>query len=346
MSQSHRSEIVFAFAVAVLVAAAYVARGPLVIIYVSALFAAMISPLVDRVHRMHIGRWHPSRGLVLLFTAVLGLGLAALVGLLELPRISNDLQQLTRELPRLLSSLLERARHYPIFNQIDPSTLQQHAAQVFGKTVQLFPAIASGVLGLFTFVILTVYFVLEGSQAFRWTISLFPTHAQPRLAATLRRAQEKMWKWLAGQALLMIILGVSSAITYALMGIRYAMVLGLFTGLANIVPVVGPVASVLLAAAIAAVDSWAKAAGVLIFYAIYQQVENAFLTPRIMKRLTGLPGLAIIVALCIGGAVAGILGALVAVPSAALVSVIVHEYLVHPTRKSSTEGKQAVSEGS
>jgi predicted PurR-regulated permease PerM len=329
MNGNHRSEILFAFAVAALLGAAYLARGPLVLIYVSALFAAMISPLVDRIHRMRIAGRHPSRGLIVLLIALLGFALAALTGLLVLPRISADLQQLSSELPQRLSSLLERLRHYPVLKQIDPSTLQQHAGEVFGRTVQLFPAIASGVLGLFTFLIMTVYFILDGKTAFRWGISLFPTESQSRLAATLRRAQERMWKWLAGQALLMTILGISSAVVYGLMGLRYSMVLALFTGLANIVPIVGPITSVLLSAAVAATDSWTKAAGVLIFYTVYQQIENAFLTPRIMKEMVGLPGLAVIVALSVGGALAGFLGALVAVPSAALVSVIVHEYLVH-----------------
>jgi predicted PurR-regulated permease PerM len=339
MNQNHRSEILFAFAIAVLLAAAYVARSPLVLIYVSALFAAMISPIVGRIQRVHVAGWHPSRGIVILLIALLGLALAALIGLLVLPRISQDVQQLSSDLPQQLSALLERVQQYPILRQIDPSTLQRHAGEIFGKTVQLFPAIASGVLGLFTFLILTVYFVLDGDRAFPWCISLFRTDAQPRLAATLHRAQERMWKWLAGQALLMTILGVTSAIVYGFMGIRYAMVLALFTGLANIVPVVGPVISVALAAAVAATDSWVKAAGVLIFYTIYQQVENAFLTPRIMKKMVGLPGLAVIIALSIGGALAGFLGALVAVPSAALVSVILREYLVHPPANDSSPGQ-------
>ena len=330
MNGKNRSEVVLAFAIAVALAVAYIARRPLILIYVSVLFAVMIAPIVERIHRIRIAGRYPSRGLVILLMALLGLTLAALTGLLILPRISEDLRQLSSELPQRISALMQRAQSYPALRQINAFTLQQHAADIFGRTVQLFPAIATGVLGVFTFVIMTVYFMLDGEMAFRWVISLFPTNSQARLAATLRRAQERMWKWLAGQVLLMTILGTSSGIVYGFMGLRYAMALALFTGLANIVPIVGPITSVVLAAAVAAIDSWAKAAGVLAFYALYQQVENAFLTPRIMKQLVGLPGLAVIIALSIGAAVAGFLGALVAVPSAALVSVIVREYMVHP----------------
>jgi predicted PurR-regulated permease PerM len=77
-------------------------------------------------------------------------------------------------------------------------------------------------------------------------------------------------------------------------------------------------------------DSWEKVLGVVIFYAVYQQIETAFLTPRIMRSTVDLPPLAVIIALSVGGALAGVLGALVAVPTAALVAVIIDEYVVKP----------------
>jgi predicted PurR-regulated permease PerM len=80
---------------------------------------------------------------------------------------------------------------------------------------------------------------------------------------------------------------------------------------------------------VAAIDSWGRVIGVAIFYAIYLQVENSFLVPRIMKSRVGLPGLAILVALLIGSAVAGVVGALVSVPTAVLVAELVNEYLVN-----------------
>ena len=79
----------------------------------------------------------------------------------------------------------------------------------------------------------------------------------------------------------------------------------------------------------AAIDSWGRVLGVAIFYMIYLQVENSWLTPRIMKNSVGLPALAILVALLLGAALAGVPGAMVSVPTAALVAVLVDEYLVH-----------------
>jgi len=134
--------------------------------------------------------------------------------------------------------------------------------------------------------------------------------------------------WLTGQLLLMLILGSASLIVFGLMGIPYFYLIGVFAGVANIIPLLGPIATVVLAAAIAATQSLWKVIGVLIFYAVYQQVENAFLTPRIMKAQVELSSAVVIVALLIGGELAGVAGALVAVPSAVLVVELASEYLV------------------
>jgi predicted PurR-regulated permease PerM len=138
-----------------------------------------------------------------------------------------------------------------------------------------------------------------------------------------------MGKWLLGQGSLMLILGVLSTVVYLLLGVRYAYALGVLTGVLNIIPVLGAAVSIALALLVAAVDSWSRALGVAIFYVIYLQVENSFLIPRIMRNRVGLPGLAIFVALLLGSALEGVIGAMVSIPTAVLVAILVDEYLVN-----------------
>ena len=126
----------------------------------------------------------------------------------------------------------------------------------------------------------------------------------------------------------MLILGVSSTIVFGLLHVRYFVLLGILMGLFNIVPVAGGVVTIIFAASAAALDSWSKMAGVLIFYGIYLQIENGYLTPRIMKTSVDLMGLTVLIALLVGTDLAGITGALVAVPSAALIAVLMDEYMV------------------
>jgi predicted PurR-regulated permease PerM len=111
--------------------------------------------------------------------------------------------------------------------------------------------------------------------------------------------------------------------------VRYAYALGVIMGLFNIVPVAGALVSVSVVVLIAALDSWGRVAGVLIFYFIYLQIENTWLTPRIMRTQVDLAGLTILIALLIGSSLAGIIGAMVAVPTAVLVAVLLNEYAVH-----------------
>jgi len=126
----------------------------------------------------------------------------------------------------------------------------------------------------------------------------------------------------------MLILGVVSGIVFASLHVRYFFLLAVLMGLFNIIPVAGGVFTIMLAAGVAALDSWTKMAGVFIFYAIYVQIENGYLTPRIMKTSVNLMGLSVLIALMAGLALVGVVGALVAVPTAALVAVLMDEYMV------------------
>jgi predicted PurR-regulated permease PerM len=93
-----------------------------------------------------------------------------------------------------------------------------------------------------------------------------------------------------------------------------------------------------LAALVAAIDSWGKLLGVLIFYLVYQQVENAYLTPKIMESQLEIASSAILVALIIGAELAGTAGALVAVPTAVLISALLDEYVVRSRAEVTTSG--------
>jgi len=138
----------------------------------------------------------------------------------------------------------------------------------------------------------------------------------------------------------MLILGVCSTIAFGFLHVKYFVLLGVLMGLLNIIPIAGGLITIVLAAGVAATDSWSKMAGVLIFYVIYIQIENGFLTPRIMRSRVNLLGLSVIVALLVGSDLAGIVGALVAIPTAALIAVIIDEYFV---QQDAAEAAQAAA---
>ncbi|MBV9085921.1 MAG: AI-2E family transporter [Acidobacteriaceae bacterium] len=328
MASDTRSNIVFAFFVAILLLVAWHVRTVLFLIYISALAAIVISPAIDFVRRINIAGWRPGRVVAIVVILVLGFGLLTLFFVFALPPIFHDIREAGTDAPTRIREASQRLQRIPVLKNFDIGALQSHLTAAIGGVFGLFKGIAGGLFGFFSFLVLSIYFFLDGASAFYWFMSLFPPRHRERLEPTLLRAEQRMRKWLAGQAALMLILGSLSTIVFGLLHIKYFYALGVFAGIANIIPIVGPVATVIAAGSVAAFEGWGKLTGVVTFYLVYQEVEHAYLTPTIMRSTVNLPPLAVITSLAIGGALFGILGALIAVPTAALIAVLVEEYLV------------------
>ena len=333
-AQSIRGNIIFAFALAFAIYLAWLLRSVLVLLYVSALFAVVLTPVVRATSRLRIGRWHPFHGATAIFFLLLIVaGALTAFGFLALPPVIRDLQSLNGEMPTRLPALLARLKQIPFVDRpelrrthhLDSGLPQPGRRRVADSRSPAGPARFVQVAAGF---VLTLYLILEGDGAYRWFLSFLPPQPRHRLDVTLRRAAGRMEKWLIGQASLMLILGMASTILYLSLDVRYAYGLGVLTGLLNIIPVLGAAVSIVLALLVAAIDSWGRVLGVAIFFLIYLQIENSLLIPRIMKHRVHLPALAIFVALLLGSAVEGVVGAMVAIPTAVLVSVLVDEYLV------------------
>ena len=328
MANNHRSDILFFFGVAIALWVAYSVRDVLMLIYVSALFAVVLSPAIGMIQKMHIGKWRPGRGFAIVFL-ILMLALAGtLFAVFALPPVYRDSRNFSADWPRHLAELTEGIKHLPFAAKIDPAGLQKYAAEIAGGAGGLFLNIAGGIFGIFTAVILTAYFIIDGDRTLQWAVSMFPLDQQERLSSTLLRAKARMRNWLIGQSLLMLSLGTCSLIVYWAIGLKYFYLLAMFAGVANILPIAGPISAVVLASVVAVLDSPEKLVGVIIFFAIYFQIESVFLSPRIMRHTLNLSPLTVIIALSMGGALAGVVGALVSVPTAALVMVLADEYLV------------------
>ena len=327
-----RGYILFTTVVCLALALAWRLREVLQLVYVSALFAVVLMPVVNRIQGLRIGKYRPSR-----FVAIIALMLSVVLFLFflfffGLPPVLRDIERFTSDLPQLLPQIVAKAKQVPLLNKVGVDNIavrgEAAVASVAGYIVSSAPKWLGHVFDLVTALILCIYFMLEGESAYLYFLAMVPIESRDRLSKALVTAEGRMSKWLLGQGSLMIILGVCSTVVFGLLHVRYFFLLGSLMGIFNIIPVVGGVITILLAAGTAALDSWSKMAGVLIFYLIYAHVENGFLTPRIMKTSVNLMGLTVLIALLMGTAVAGVVGALVSVPTAALVAVFVQEYLV------------------
>ena len=326
-----RSDIVFTFVLALAVYVAWLLRDVLVMLYVSALFAVVLTPLVRATASLHIGRWQPLKGAAILFLLLATAGALIAFGFLAIRPVAHDMEQLSAQAPARIPEMVSKLRQIPFMGRLDSGVLtvklQSFAGQAATYMLYSFENWAGVLVKIISGFVLTLYFLIEGDQTYLWVLSFVPPQSRKRLDDALQRAAIRMGKWLRGQASLMIMIGAASTTVYLLLDVRYAYALGVLTGLFNIVPVVGAAATLVIAVLVAAMDSWGRVLGVAIFFFAYLQIENSFLVPRIMRTRVGLPGLAILVALLLGFALEGVLGALVAVPTCVLVAVLLDEYL-------------------
>jgi len=327
-----RGHILFAIAVLLLLALAFTLRKELLILYVSALFAVVLMPAVNRIRQLNLRGYRPSRAVAIIFLIAAVAGVLTLFFTTGLPPVLNDLRNFSAELPQRIPAVVAKVKRIPFADRLGIESIAQRTAGAFDATATyLFtslPLWLSHLFDILTAAFLCIYFMLEGENAYRFFLSLVPTEQRSRLNGTLKRAERKVSKWLVGQGTLMLILGVSSTVVFGLLHVRYFLLLGFLMGLFNIIPIAGGVITIIIAACVAALDSWTKMSGVLIFYLIYVNVENAILIPRIMRSSVNLMGLTVLVALLLGTALAGVVGALVSVPTAALITVFLEEYAV------------------
>lgn len=328
-----RGHILFTFGLLLALGLSWLLAKEIILIYVSALFAAVLMPIVNRIMRINIfGRRASKPAAIFLLVAgiVLVVGIFLTVGL---PPVLHDLNQFSAELPARIPKMMSRLNQLPIANRLGVDGIVQRAEGALTTTASYLmtslPNWLSHLFDILSALFLCIYFMLEGDTAYRFILSLFPSTHRERLGATLERADDKISNWLVGQGLLMLILGISSTIVFAVLHVRYFLLLGFLMGLFNLIPIAGGVFTITLSAIVAAFDSWGKLLGVVIFYALYLNVENAYLIPRIMSSSVELSGLTVLIALLCGTALAGIVGALVAVPTAALIAVLLEEYAVH-----------------
>jgi len=196
-----------------------------------------------------------------------------------------------------------------------------------GTVAMAATSVVSGIFALLTVLILTFYLLIESATLFRGFARLFPRSDRPRVREAAEQISVKVSAWLSGQLFLGGVIGVSAAVGLYALGVPYFYVLALVAAFGEMIPVVGPVLSAIPAVAVGFTVSPQTGLFVLIFFLAQQQVENHFLVPKIMSRQVGVSAVTVIIALLIGGSVLGIIGAILAVPSAAILQVVIEELL-------------------
>ena len=312
----------------------YLIRSPLLILNVCVLLATGVSPLVRYIERRRGGgkrRLPRPVAILVIYGTVIGLIVA--IGWAVLPPLVEQSRQFWKELPSLLDQIQSRLMSWGV---ISPTTsLRQMLLQAPGSTDAVTVVLGTlwgfvgGLFGLVTILLLTFYMLVDAQSIFAVFVRLFPRERRETVSQVSALVTEKVSAWLGGQLLLGFIIGTTTAIGLAAMGVPYFFVLALISGIGEMIPIVGPLISAIPAIAVAFTVSPGLALGVAVFFLVQQQLENAVLVPKIMGQTVGLSAVTVIVALLIGSELLGFAGALLAVPTAAIVQILVEQlYLV------------------
>lgn len=311
----------------------YLVRGPILLLYVCALFAAGLTPLVRWIGRQRfltIGKRRMPKPLAVLVIYATVIGTITGIGFAVIPRMVQQSQQFVKELPELIDRGQQQLARWRL---ISPDTsfkeLLQQSPIGGGDAVTMVLGtlwgFIGGLFGMITILLLTFYMLVGSQGIFDFFVRLFPRDRRRKVAEVSELVTMKVSAWLGGQIFLGFVIGATTAIGLGLMGVPYFFVLALIAGIGEMIPMVGPVISAVPAILVAFTVSPGLALGVAVFFLVQQQIENAVLVPKLIGETVGLNAVTVISALVIGSELLGLSGALLAVPTAAIIQVLVEE---------------------
>lgn len=314
----------------------YLVRDLLLIMVVAIVIASSIDSWVDWLQKKRVPRWLS----VLMIFSVL-IGLIVLVFSLLIPPIVEQVQQLVRGLPQYFDIVIEQFGRleglvgegvYENIKEVATSLGNQFGDSA-GGILDTITGLFGGIISAIIVIVLAFYFTVEENSLKKFIKSLVPLKHRVYADDLVSRIQIQIGRWLRGQLLLGLVVGILYYIGLSLLGVKYALVIALLGGLLEIVPYIGPILAAIPAIFLAFAQSPFLALLVVALYIIVQQLENHLLVPKIMQRVIGLNPLITIIVILVGTKIAGILGGVLAVPIATALQVFMKDIFENKDEK-------------
>lgn len=294
------------------------------LLFVVFILVAALAPTIEWFVKIGVPR-------VLAVTIVMLLILVGLVAILALviPELVFQLQVfLTDQFPGLVTTL---APYYESLTE-GREILSQLVSQLQNLSGNVLTGIASifgGLVSALTVLVLTFYLLLEEHPIREAGVNLFPPHHRTQIAKSFERITRKLGAWLRGQFTLSIIVGLLTALAMTLIGVPAPLAIGVLAGVLEIIPIVGPLVAgvvMLLMAAISPEAALFKVVLSLVYFVLLQVIEGQILVPKVMQKAIGISPVVIIIALLVGAKLAGVTGAILAIPLAAVLQVAAQDW--------------------
>lgn len=310
----------------------------LLLLFAAITIAEAMRPAVMWMNRRHIPRW---LSVVILY--LLGFGVLAGLGYLISQPLVAQIGQLTNNFPQYSQQIVNWAKQAQgaLNNLPGGSNLPQQLGNLLGNVTPYLLSIPTTIITIISDIVITLFMALfwtaytDGLREF--VLSFFPPHMRPTGARVLNEMSVRLGGYVRGVVINMFVIGTLSGLAVWLLGLPFALLLGVFAGLTEFIPLIGPFIGAAPAVIIAFTMSPAKGLLVAGVYVIIQEFEGHTLVPLVMNRVVKLRPLTILIALSIGALMKGLEGALLAVPFAAVVQVLI-VYVLAPWIRSATGG--------
>jgi predicted PurR-regulated permease PerM len=326
---------IFALAIAVwaLLHLVSVARHVLVWIVISMFLAAAINPLVDWVQKRGVRR----RGLAAGLSCAVVLAFFAGIGALFIPTAISNTNKFVDAVPGYVDDLTKGKGRlgfletkYHVVEKVRKQIKEGGAKRVLGLSgaaVSITRGVINIVVGTITIAFLTFFMLLEGPAWVERFYSLLPPESQPRWRTVGRDIYRQIGGYVTGNLAISLIAGILTTVVLLILGVPFAVALGLIVAVLDLIPLAGATIAAIIIATVAFLHSIVAGIVVVVFFILYQQLENHVLQPVVYHRTVSLSPLAILIAVLVGAEVAGILGALAAIPVAGAIQVLIVDFL-------------------
>ncbi|MCW2780553.1 MAG: hypothetical protein JWR35_1002 [Marmoricola sp.] len=306
--------------------------GSVLILIVVALFLAVgLNPAVELLMRRGLRRSHAVVVVIVVVLAALGLFLVAIV-----PVVSDQVASITKNAPGWLDDLTHNKQIQDLNDKYDVITkIKKYissgdlVSQLFGGALNVGIAVLSALANAFVVVVLTLYFLGSLPTMKRAAYSLAPASRRPRVTKLGDQILKNVGGYVSGAFVVAMCAGISSLVFLLIAGLKeYAVALAIVVALLDVIPMIGATLGAIVVCAIGFATSPETGIACVIFYIVYQQLENYVIYPRVMSRSVDIPGAVTVIAALVGAALLGVIGALLAIPTAAAILLIIREVYV------------------
>ena len=329
--------------VAIVLWVVWVSRRVLVWTFVSMFLAIALSPAVDALERRGLRR----RGAAAAVVYVILLAVIAGIGALFLPTLIQQVNDFVSAVPGYVRDLT-RGRgplgfleaRYHVVERVQEAVKSGGSGRLAGgatAALDVTRSVITFVAGVVTIAFMTFFMLLEGPAWRDRLIALMPEPSHARAHAIAQEVSRTIAGYVTGNLLISLIAGFATAMVLLVMGVPFALALGLLVAILDLIPLAGATLAAIIVTLVALTHSLTAAIVVVAFFIVYQQLENHLLQPVVYGRTVQLSPLAILISVLVGAEVAGVIGALGAIPVAGTIQILIVDWIRHRRGQAGSE---------